>query len=385
MKLTTTFEKILDTYKSKQRFIISKGSSRSSKTYSTLQLFYLICKQSKKRRVIHVVSYATPHLVDGAIADFDNILTLAGENLDRIKVKNPHTYTIGNSIVKFIGFDKAGRALGAQRDILFVNEANNMKHEVVSQLFIRTSEAVFIDYNPSISFWLDKEGYDKRADATVLHSTFLDNLENISESQILEFAEWKRKHDEEVKKGIKGFWFNKWRVYGLGVAGQVEGTIINNWRTGDFPESADYIYGLDWGYRDPFTLIKVARQGGKLFVQQVVYKSELSNNEIINLLKANVEKNKLILADSADQTMIRSCMQEGFNIMPCLSKDKVAVGVRQLSAYDEIIVTPESTDIIEELNSYIWLDKSGEVPIDKYNHSIDAIRYAEKFIRLSKR
>ena len=80
--------------------------------------------------------------------------------------------------------------------------------------------------------------------------------------------------------------------------------------------------------------------------------------------------------------MIMHCRNSGINIMPCLSKDKVVVGIFHLSNYDNIIITPESTDIINEFKNYIWLDKAGEVPIGKWDHGIDGLRYVEKFIRL---
>ena len=368
IKLTKTFEKNLDAYRSGFRFIINKGSSRSSKTFSILQLLFLIAKYSEKRLIIHVVSYSTPHLRDGAITDFDTILTDAGEDLSKIKIKNPYTYTVNNSIIKFIGFDKAGKALGAKRDILFINEANNLIWSVVDQLLMRTTDRVFIDYNPSQVFWLTEQGINTRENATTIHSTFLDNLENLSESQLTEFKEMKRKHDEEEMNGIKGYWFNKWRVYGLGEEGIIEGMIFNNWSIGEFPSHLTSIFGIDWGVRDPFTLTEVAKNGNNLHVRQKVYKSGLTPNEVVDLIKAHVPKNALIIADNADTSMIMHCRNSGINIMPCLSKDKVVVGIFHLSNYDNIIITPESTDIINEFKNYIWLDKAGEVPIDKFNH-----------------
>lgn len=383
MKLTKTFQKNLNAYKDGYRIIANKGSSRSSKTYSILQLFYLLCKHSKIKKVIHVVSYALPHLVDGAISDFDNIIENDGADLSKIKTKNPYTYKIGKSVVKFIGMDKPGRALGAARDILFINEANNLKWEVVHQLMFRTTEKIFIDYNPSIKFWITEKGLNKRKGFISIHSTFLDNLENLSEAQISDFMEMKKNHDEEKEKGIEGFWFNQWRVYGLGLEGRLEGTIINNWQTGEFPEHLDCIYGIDWGFKDPMTCTRVAIEANTLYAEEIVYKSGLSPDNIVDILSEKVPKGALLVADNADPTMIIHLKKAGFNIMPCLSKDKVSVGVRHLSKY-KIIPTKESENIINELNSYVWLDKKGEVPIDNFNHSIDGIRYVEKLIRLKR-
>ncbi len=382
MKLSNTYVKTREAYRAKYRFIINSGGSRSSKTYSTLQLLYLIAKKSKKAKIIHVVSVSLPHLRDGAITDFDQILQAEGENLDEIKIKSPYTYTIGNSTIRFIGADKIGSTLGAQRDILFINEANNMKWKVVHQLIQRTTETVFIDYNPSIEFWVDQEGISTRENAIVLNSTFRDNIDNLTNSQITEFREGKKKHDEEVSKDVQGHWFNWWRVYGLGLKGVVEGAIFNNWSIGPFDETLPIMYGIDFGFKDPFTLIKVAfdKKSMTIYLHEEIYKSLLSPDEIIKLLEAKIpNKNSLILADSADPTQIRGIKNAGFNAIG-LGKEKIVIGIRHLQNW-QFKVTESSYNLINELQNYIWLDKKGEVPIDDNNHLLDPIRYTEKYYR----
>ena len=382
MRLSNTFNKTMNAYKDKYRFIINSGGSRSSKTYSTLQLLYIIAKNSTKKRIIHVVSYSTPHLRDGAITDFEDIIQNEGEDLEEVRLKNPYTFTIGNSIIKFIGIDRVGKALGGQKDILFINEANNMKWKVVHQLIQRTTETVFIDYNPSVEFWVDTEGVSSRDNAITLNSTFLDNLDNLTQSQITEFEEGKKKHDEEVSRDIQGHWFNWGRVYGLGKKGVVEGAIFNNWSTGLFDETLPIMYGIDFGFKDPFTLLKVAYDAKTMtiYLHEEIYKSKLSPKDIINLLNEKIpNKDSVILADSADPTQIRGIKNDGFNIMG-LGKEKIVIGLRHLQNW-QFKVTPESYNLIRELSNYVWLDKTGEVPIDGQNHLIDPLRYTEKFYR----
>ena len=382
MRLSNTFNKTMNAYKDKYRFIINSGGSRSSKTYSTLQLLYIIAKNSTKKRIIHVVSYSTPHLRDGAITDFEDIIQNEGEDLEEVRLKNPYTFTIGNSIIKFIGIDRVGKALGGQKDILFINEANNMKWKVVHQLIQRTTETVFIDYNPSVEFWVDTEGVSSRDNAITLNSTFLDNLDNLTQSQITEFEEGKKKHDEEVSRDIQGHWFNWWRVYGLGKKGVVEGAIFNNWSTGLFDETLPIMYGIDFGFKDPFTLLKVAYDAKTMtiYLHEEIYKSKLAPKDIINLLNEKIpNKDSVILADSAEPTQIRGIKNDGFNIMG-LGKEKIVIGLRHLQNW-QFKVTPESYNLIRELSNYVWLDKTGEVPIDGQNHLIDPLRYTEKFYR----
>jgi phage terminase large subunit len=369
-------------YRDGFRFIINKGGSRSSKTYSTLQLLYLIAKNSEIKKIIHVVSYATPHLRDGAITDFEDIIQSEGEDLEEVRLKNPYTYTIGNSIIRFVGIDKAGRALGGQKDILFINEGNLMKWKVVHQLIQRTTETVFIDYNPSVEFWIDKEGISTRDNAITLTSTFLDNIDNLTASQITEFKEGKKKHDQEVANDVQGHWFNWWRVYGLGLNGVVEGAIFNNWSIGEFHDTLPIMYGMDFGFKDPFTLLKVAFDAKTMtiYLHEEIYKSNLAPNDIIELLNAKIpNKDSLILADSADPTQIRGIKNNGFNIIG-LGKEKVVIGIRHLQNW-QFKVTESSDNLIRELNNYVWLDKKGEVPIDSENHLLDPLRYTEKFYR----
>lgn len=383
MRLSNTFNKTMNAYKDKYRFIINSGGSRSSKTYSTLQLLYIIAKNSTKKRIIHVVSYSTPHLRDGAITDFEDIIQNEGEDLEEVRLKNPYTFTIGNSIIKFIGIDRVGKALGGQKDILFINEANNMKWKVVHQLIQRTTETVFIDYNPSEKFWVETQGVNARRNAITLHSTFLDNLDNLKDSQITEFEEGKEEHDKEVEQGVEGYWYNWWRVFGLGKKGKLVGAVFNRWSVGDFPDHLDHIHGLDFGWTHPFVVIKVAfdKKNKNIHVDELIYKTKQDSDMILEGLNENVEnKNKMISADCAEPTSIRDIKNDGFEIIG-LSKDKIIIGIKRLQKWN-IIFTPRSKNLIEEAENYVWSDTKKETPVDKFNHGFDALRYAEKYYKM---
>jgi phage terminase large subunit len=376
MKLTKTFNKTAQAYKSKARFIVNVGGTRSSKTYSTLQLLYLIAKQSNKKRIIHVVSHSTPHLKDGAITDFEHILNTVGENIGNIRVQNPNTYTINQSIIKFIGFDTSGKAHGAKRDILFVNECNYMKYEVLDQLFIRTRECIFLDYNPSAKFWIDDVGLLEREDTVKLHSTFLDNIENLTKPQVEELYEKKKLHDAEKLKGVQGYFYNWWRVYGLGLRGQIQGVILTNWSTGEFNNDLQFGYCSDFGMRDPFTLTKIAvdKRARKLWVHQEIYQSDFNPVSMVDAVAKRItERNKIIICDSARPDLIDMLVRSGFNAQPCLPKSKLAT-INLLQSY-EVIITPTSQDIINEFYTYKWKDRASEMPEDGNDHSIDAIGY----------
>lgn len=386
MTFTETYNQTTKAYLAGKRYIISEGGTRSGKTFSNLQLLYQIAKYSKTPKVIHTVSHSTPHLKDGAIADFENILLSAHEPIDRIRTQNPHLYKIGVSQIKFIGFDKLGKALGAARDILFINEANKMDWKIVHQLIQRTSECVIVDFNPSHEFWVDAEGMRNYTDAAVIHSTFHNNYQNLSEGILNELLRAKQKHDVEVEKGIQGYWYNYWRVYGLGLQGQLEGTIFNYWRVGEFDTSLPFVYGMDWGQSDPHTLIKVAVdvKARKVYVDELHYAPIRSSGEVLQMVAKHCKKSDLIISDHSTRGIskqgIFALREQDFNVIPAHKPPgSVLKGIQDLQDF-EIIITERSHNAKKELQNYIWLDKTGDVPIDAWNHVIDPLRYCHQYL-----
>lgn len=376
MKVTDVYTKTLEAYLDGYRFIINRGGTRSSKTYSELQVFKTISDNVKSdtMQINTIVSHSLPHLEGGAIRDFDDILLNEGINLHLVKKKHPYTYTINNQIYEFVGFDKPGKALGAARDRLFINEANKMPFDICHQLMQRTRETIFIDYNPSTEFWVDEEGYLDRDDSIVIDSTFLNNIQNLTEGQLQELMEAKRKAKDEENKGIKGYWYNWWRVYGLGIPGIVEGAIFTNWETGEFDETLPYGFGLDFGVKDQDALLKCAvdNRNEKIYWHECIYQNNLSTNELKELINKSVKYNDLIVADTSGKRTIKD-FRGDFNIKP-VDKPNIVESIKKIMNY-QIVVTPESKNLIKELKNYAWLDKKGEVPSDENNHLIDAGRY----------
>lgn len=370
---TETFNKIAKAYNDGYRIIESRGGTRSSKTYSELQLLDIIINKPKPR-VITTVSHSLPHLIGGAIRDYDHILLEKGIQPDTVRTKNPYVYKFGNSIHEFIGFDSPGKALGAARDILFINEANKMDWDICHQLMQRTTECIFIDYNPANKFW--NEQLEGRKDRIVLTSTFRDNYQNLTEGQIADFIEAKRKADEEAAKGVYGYWSNWWKVYGEGEQGQVEGAIFNNWEIGEFNTTLPYRFGLDFGFsNDPDALIKIAVDEKKkiIYMHECMYRNGQSSEVLISSISNYCKRNDRILADYAEDRLIAD-LKKYFNITKC-TKWHVVDRIKKLQSYT-FIVTKESTNLINELTEYVWSDKKAETPIDKNNHLIDALAYA---------
>ena len=372
MKFTETFDDILNAYNDGYRYIISRGGTRSGKTFAELQLLFLI-SQKPKSRIITSVSKTLPQLKTGAIRDYDNILQSNKIIPDSIRIKNPYVYNHGNTLHEFISFDNFGDALGATRDILFINEGNRMKWETVHQLMTRTKETIFIDFNPSNRFWVEE--LEKEPNAITLKSTFLNNIENLSKEQINEFAVAKQKAEAEAAKGVNGYWSNWWRVYGLGEYGQIEGAIYTDWEIGEFDETLPYKFGLDFGFTDPDALVKIAVDEKRkiIYLHECLYKTGLPFQSLVNAVQAYCKPQERIVADSAQPKLIKD-MQRFFNIVSA-HKWKVNERIKKMQSY-HLVVTKESENLINELNNYVWSDKKSETPIDDFNHLLDAAGYA---------
>lgn len=368
MKTTTTFAKNLEAYEAGNRLIINQGGSSSSKTYSILQLLYIIAKYSARKLSIHIVSRSLPHLKLGAMHDFENILVSEGYIIDDVKQKTENYFRIGRSIITFFGVEDAKKVHGPRRDILYINECNHVAFEVYRQLAIRTNYNIFLDYNPTRAFWAHEElmGGENPRPHAYIQSTYLDN-EELSKETIEELES--NSHNE-----------NWWNVYGLGNTGRLEGAIFTNWEFGEFDYSLPSIFGLDFGTKHPDAMIRVAvnRALRKLYWKEEIYKSGNNTKQLSDLIyKADPSGKRLIIADSAakrDITDLRDLYMH--NIRP-VKKNPIVDDIKLLWNY-QIIVDPESKNLSNEMSTWEWMDKKGEVPMDIGDDAIDAGRYASQ-------
>lgn len=393
MKLVKKFDNLIDAYRARYAFIAEAGGTRSGKTFRICQLIYLIMLHSKKRLVITIVSHSFPHLYGGAIRDFENILASEDVNIDQARTKNPHIYRIGKSLLEFVGFDKPGKALGAARDILFINEANKMSFAICHQLITRTTATVFADWNPSETFWFESEGFAERKDTILLHSTFKDNIENLSPRQLNELKHARNRAMAEDKACKHGYWWNWWQVYGLGLKGQLDGVIFQNWQTySTLPEGVELyrLLGIDWGGNDPTTLIEahIAEREKLLYLRQLVYQPQILNNKLINIIIENNPHDNFVICDSARRDKIYELQNAGIKaIGSTKGEGSVIDGIERMQQY-QIYVHEESADMIKEFASYKWIkdpktERSLNEPEDKNNHCIDSARYLLRFYKKS--
>lgn len=368
MKTTKVLISNLQAYNDKYRVMANKGGTRSGKTYSLCSLLLTIALYRKRN--IDIVSESLPHLKRGAIHDMNEIISAEGlvEGRDYKENKTDKEMTFKNgSVIRFFSADDWGKVKGSKRDILYINECNRIEYEVYRQLAVRTTECIFLDWNPDTEFWYELKGVQTKEGTIEIHSTYKDNP-YLSEVQI---AEIESNKDDE----------NWWKVYGLGLTGRLEGLIYKRWQqVAEVPEGAKFVgRGLDFGFtNDPTAIVNVYLHDGKLWLDEITYQKGLTNDKIAEVLKG---MDGDTVADSAEMKSIVEIKNYGIKHIEPAEKgaDSVRAGIQVLQRYD-MMVTSRSLNLIYELRNYKWkVDKiTGEVynvPIDKFNHCLDCIRY----------
>jgi len=368
--VTTALKKLL---RLKKRIKVVRGGTSASKTFSILPI--LIDRAIKTPNLeISVVSESIPHLRRGALKDFLKIMMALGRYNDNQFNKSTLKYTFGNgAYIEFFSVDQPDKLRGARRNVLYVNECNNVDFDSYYQLAIRTSGEIWLDYNPSAVFWVDREIINQE-DVDFITLTYLDN-EALPETIVKEIESAK------VKAETSAYWANWWQVYGLGLTGSLEGVCIPDWQEINLPTEARLLcYGMDWGYsNDPTSLIAMYKYNDAYIFDELIYQKGLLNSDISDLLKTNGVQD-IIYADSAEPKSIAELNSYGHNVLPVSKgRDSIVYGLNLINQ-NKVYVTSRSKNLINELRNYIWMtDKQGNKlnrPIDAYNHAIDAMRYA---------
>lgn len=363
--------------KMKNRIRIVQGGSSAGKTFSIVPLLINYATENPNK-MISIVSESMPHLKKGAMRDFENIMRMTGRWIEGSFNKQHSTYTFANSSkIEFFSADQPGKVHGARRDVLFVNEANNVTWEIFHQMFIRTSGFTYVDYNPVAEFWAHTELKPrKNADFIILTYRGNEGCPPAAREE-LEIAE------KQAEAG-SAYWKNFVDVYVNGLVGKLSGVVYENWeKCSEVPKSARLLgYGLDFGFtNDPSALVGFYRYNGRMYVQEELYKTGLTNSDMNKAFKSRgISKTMPIFADSAEPKSIEELSRYGWNIKPTKKgRDSILYGIDIVQSQDQFLVPSSSTNLIKELRHYTWeQDKEGHKtnkPIDKWNHLLDALRY----------
>lgn len=364
---TTATQKI---FQLKKRIRAVAGGTSASKTISII-IWCIDYAQSTKNELISIVSESFPHLSGGAMEDFQNIMKEHGYWDDKCWVKSPKpTYTFpGGSRIEFMSVDTYGKAHGPRRDVLFVNEANNLSFNIVDQLITRTRKIVWLDWNPVSEFWFYTDMLPNRTDdLDFLTLTYKDN----------------EALDPIVVKEIESHQHNKlwWQVYGLGQLGEAEGRIFTNWQIIDeIPHEARLERrGLDYGYsNDPTTIVDIYYYNGGYIFDEQLYQKGMSNKQIADILLSLPNPQVIVRPDSAEPKSNDELKSYGVPVIPAQKGPGSVLQGIQYVQDQKISVTSRSTNLIKEYRNYMWAtDKDGKPmnePEDAFNHCMDAIRY----------
>jgi phage terminase large subunit len=368
-KRTIAINKILAL---KKRIKIVQGGTSAGKTYGILPI--LINKAILVPKLeISVVAESMPHLRRGALKDAIKILKETNRYKEDRFNRSFSRYQFNNgSYIEFFSVEDSTKLRGARRDILYINECNNITFEAYNELAIRTKREVYLDFNPANEFWVHTDLKDDK-DADFLILTYKDN--NALDERIIKEIE---KAKEKAK--TSAYWENWWRVYGLGQIGNLQGVVFSNWNEIDnIPAEAKLLgIGIDFGYsNDPTAIVEVYKWNDKRIVNELCYQTSLVNSEIAKKLPAGI----VCYADSAEPKSIEEIRREGKMIKGAKKgKDSILFGI-QLMQSQEYLITSQSKNIIKELRSYIWdNDKTGKrlnKPRGGNDHLIDALRYHE--------
>ena len=366
LKHTSVLTYNLDAYERGFRFIVNQGGSRSSKTYSICQL--LVYLAINKKLTISIVRNSLPSLKNSVLKDLLEILKENKIYNENNHNKTENIYSFGNgSVIEFFSVDDEQKIRGRKRDILYCNEANELDFPEFNQLMLRTSGAVFLDYNPSdTEHWIyDVVLADEKS--ILVKSTYKDNP-FLSKDQI------------EYIENLINVDVQFYRVYALGERPVSQTRIYTHFKKYvDEPASTNVVFGCDFGFNHPSVFIKVIEAGGKYYVQEQVYESKLTTADLIiklNSLIPDQYRDKPIYCDYARPESIEELKRAGFNAIPA---DKaVKAGIDYVKS-KEVFIHLDSVNLWKEVNLYSWKSKGNIItdePIKLNDDGLDALRYA---------
>ena len=363
IKTTNVFNKA---YRSKTRITCLQGGTRSSKTYSLCQLFIVKCLEDTGR-TFTIVRKTLPALKGTAYRDVLNILKDMELYSEENHNKSELSYLLNGNLIEFISVDQPQKIRGRKRDYLWLNEANELTYEDWTQLILRTTEQIYLDYNPSDPYSWIYEKVQTRDDCTFIKSTYKANP-FLDEDTI---AEIERLKDIDP---------DYWRVYGLGEIGSIQTMIFRNFNLVDDVQGKLIGYGLDFGFTNsPTALVEVRQLDDNLYIKELLYEKRLTNTDLANKLKEfGISRQSEIIGDSAEPKSIEEIYRQGFNIKPAKKGAGIHLGLDIMRRY-KLHITKDSLNAIKEFRGYKWsTDKNGDVlntPVKVNDHLIDATRY----------
>jgi len=391
MSKLSIHNKYIPLFKEPSRYFVVTGGRGSGKSFS-INVFLLNLTYEKGHKVLFS-RYTMISAHTSIIPEFIEKINLMGVHEDfRITKDEIMNLKTGSSII-FKGIrTSSGNQTAALKSLngittFVVDEAEELVDEetfdkidfsIRSQL---KQNRVILVMNPTTKeHWIYKRWFQSENvlggsnmslnDVTYIHTDYRDNKDNLSESFLQQIMTMKKKRPDKYEHQILGGWLNK-----------AEGTIIRKWRVGDYIPTELTCYGQDFGFsEDLTTLLKISvdKNARKVWVKEIFGQKGLNTSQIYMKNKSECSLD-LIICDNSEPRLINELKVLGLNIKPTIKKKgSILSGIALMQDY-EIIVDRNSHGIIREINNYVWKDK-GEVPVDKFNHYMDAMRYAMMYL-----
>ena len=372
------------------RYFIVTGGRGSGKSFAINSVLLLLTYQAG--HTILFTRYTLRAAGISIIPEFIEKLELLGV-IDQFKITKDEIINTGNgSKIIFRGIKTSSGDQTANLKSLtgittwVMDEAEELNDEDIFDkidLSVRNKiqeNRVILILNPTTKEhfiykrWFEDRGVSAgsnitKEDTTYIHTTYLDNLDNLSESYIKQIETMKVRRPNRYKHTIEGAWLDK-----------AEGVIFTDWSIGEFQQVGKVVYGQDYGFsNDPSTLVKTSidKENKVIYIQLCFYQTKLTTSEILQLNKKFAADN-LIVGDSAEPRLITELSRD-CNVVPAIKgQGSITFGISLLQDYD-LVITEDSTELIKELNNYCWLEKKSQTPVDNFNHAIDALRYAVSY------
>lgn len=374
-----------------KRGVILEGSSRSGKTWSSVDFLIYICSKLERKATIHIVKETYNSFKTTLFEDFDRRFPMYGLRSPSAGKKELHRFNLFGNTINLLGADSDSKVHGSGSDYFWMNESLPIANSIFDQYEMRCRKFWWMDYNPSVTqHWIYKK-LESRDDVSLLRTTFIDNphISEQEKTKILSYEPWhpedrdlpkddRRPHPLNIEQGTADE-FN-WNVYGLGLRSVPEGLIFQYVKWVDkFPENCErVIYGLDFGYtNDPSVIVKVGIIGDNLFLEKKFYKPTPGPQDLINPALEIIGLEAHGWADSADPGMITLMRKAGLRIYAVKKfPGSINFGITLLKKFKIHLI--DDPDVRKEQENYKYKEINGiklNEPVDNHNHFWDASRY----------
>lgn len=372
IQTTTALRKIASL---KKPIKVVQGGQGASKTFSIVTLL-INHASSKPNKEIIILSAELTKMRLTVIKDFVNIMRSFGVFEESRFIAGTLYRFRNGSFIKFIGLDKSDVGKGLRSDVAYFNEVNKIDVETYRQVASR-ADKVYADFNPDAEFFIHTDVIP-REDCDFLKLTFEDN-EALRQRERDEILLYKKLGYNEQGEILNKYWANKWRVYGLGEIGSIDGVVFERWDVIEQlpPNARLFYYGVDFGFTtSKFACVAVYKLDGVFIFDEVVYKNNLTNVEAVPHIEKYGYNGELLYCDYAEPKSIQELNNNGLNAVKCESKNDIHKFAIQKLNEQPFMVTKRSENLINELRYYVYDEKTGKPKKSDKDHLMDALTYA---------